>query len=350
MRPHGLLLGWDDSASPMSFMRFRWIADALRAAGSELHYELYRPWRRYAAVVFLKSMGPECLTLARRVREQGARVIFEANVDYYSLVEGAVRLDAMAPTPAQRADAIGITAFADRVIGSSRHLTEVCARVNPNATWVPDNVNPRLYPVRPTGSGLREGRLQVWWSGMAAKLFEFLAAEEAFLALADRLHLHLVTDDLAAARQRWPEEVRGRVEAFLARVPHTVHRFRDVQSLQEMYASGGVIVSPRYLDVPYNLAHTEWKITLGMAVGLPALASPVPSYRDVASVAGEGAVMLSETALEWQEALTNFLTNPSSLEHAGATAREAVAGHYSTPVVAARHAEAVLRTFEQTPS
>ncbi len=348
MRPPALLFGWDDAASPMSFMRFRWIAEALAAGSSELRYELYRPGRRYAAVVFLKSMGSQCLDLARRLRAQGTKVIFEANVDYYTHVAGEVSLDVMAPTPAQRAAALGITDFADGVIASSRHLTRVCAQVNPNAAWVPDNVNLQLAPKQPTGSGLRDGRLQVWWSGMAAKVFEFLAAEEAFLALADHIHLHLVTDDLDAARQRWPEAVRDRVDAFLRRVPHTCHRFTGVRALLDLYAAGGVIVSPRFLDVPYNLSHTEWKITLGMAVGLPAVASPVPSYRDVADVADPGAVVLADSSAAWHVALTDLLEYPERRREAGEAARAVVAARYATSVVAREHAGFVQRILNES--
>jgi glycosyltransferase involved in cell wall biosynthesis len=337
MPPHALLTGWDDAGSPMSFMRFRWVAEALRQVDSDCRYELYRPGRTYAAVVFLKSMGSHCLALARRLRAKGTVVIFEANVDYYTRFDGPARLDVMAPSAAQRADAISMTALAHGVIGSSRHLTEVCRAFNPNATWVPDNVDWRLRPATIQREAVREGRLQVWWSGMAAKLFEFLAADDAFLALADRIHLQLVTDDVEEARTRWPVEVRERFEGLLARVPHTVHRFRDIPHLLDLYATGGVIVSPRFLDVPYNLSHTEWKISLGMACDLPAIASPVPSYIDAAELSGPGAVTIARTTADWVRALERFLADESTLREAGRAASEAVRGHYETSVVASRH-------------
>lgn len=338
MPPLALVSGWDDAASPMGLMRFRWIADALRAAGSDWRYELYRPWRSYDAVVFLKSMGPRCLALAGRLKRGGARVLFEANVDYYTPFEGAARLDAMAPSAAQRRDAVEITEFADAVIGSSRRLTEVCRGFNPAAAWVPDNVNLRLRPDATQRQPIRDGRLQVWWSGTAAKLFEFLAAEEAFLALAGRIHLQLVTDDVDAAAARWPVEVRERFERFLARVPHTLHRYRDIPRLLRLYAAGGVIVSPRFLDAPYNLSHTEWKITLGMACDLPAIASPVPSYLDAAERSGPDAVTICETSADWIRSFDPFLSDISRLRDAGRAACETVRRHYETGGVARRHA------------
>jgi glycosyltransferase involved in cell wall biosynthesis len=338
MPPHALVTGWDDAGSPMSFMRFRWVAEALRTAGADWRYELYRPWRAYDAVVFLKSMGPHCLALAKRLRDQGTCVVFEANVDYYTRHDKATPLSAMSPAAEQRSQAIAITQFANAVLASSRHLAEVCVAFNPRVDWVPDNVNLALSPAATQVQPVSDGRLRVWWSGMADKLFEFLAAEEAFLALADRIHLHLVTDDIGKARERWPAEVRGRLERFFSRVPHTIHRFRDIRGLLQLYGAGGVIVSPRHLDVPYNLSHTEWKISLGMACGLPAIASPVPSYTDMAERAEGEAVSLCRSNEEWTQALEGFLASPVRLAEAGRSAREVVEKRYATDVVARRHA------------
>jgi hypothetical protein len=325
-------------------MRFRWLADALRTTGSEWQYELYKPWRTYDAVVFLKSMGPHCMALAHRLREEGTCVIFEANVDYYTRFEGEARFDAMAPGAEQRSDAAAITQFANGVITSSRHLAGVCGKLNRRTVWVPDNVNLGLKPPRVQCEPVHEGRLQVWWSGMAAKLIEFLAAEEAFLAQAGRIHLQLVTDDVEKARQRWPVELRERLEAFLARVPHTLHRFYDIPRLLGLYAQGGVIVSPRFLDTPYNLAHTEWKISLGMACELPAIASPVPSYCDAAGFSGRDAVTICQNNDNWEVAFDHLLSNPARVREAGRLALETVRLHYETGVVARRHAAWVAET------
>ncbi len=339
MRPWNLFLGWDDAKSPMSFMRFRWIARELR---EEVTYELYRPGRPFDAVVFLKSMGESCFELARVLREQGTAVIFEANVDYYTEFSGEGWFEGMAPTAEQRAAAVAMTELADGVIASSRHLAGVCGRFNERVSWVPDNVDFRLVPRLAQRSAWRDGKLNVWWSGMAEKMFEFLAAEDALLARKDRLHLRLVTDDLRAMG-RWPGEVRERMERFLGMMPHTVHRFSNVEDLLGRYAEGGIIVSPRFLDSPYNFGHSEWKLTLGMACGLPAVGSPVPSYRDVAERAENGAIAVCETGEEWGSVLDELLDGgEEGLRERGGAARRVVEEFYATPVVAREHLNAVL--------
>jgi len=247
----------------------------------------------------------------------------------------------MAPTATQRQDAIRITAFSDQVIASSRVLAEVCRNYQPRSAWIPDNGDLRLVPRLTRIAPVREGRLQLWWSGVASKAFELLVAGGAVRKLRDRVHLHLVTDDLERATEKWSIEVRSEFREFLSEIPHTVHRFGDIAHLLRLYAGGGVVISPRTLDVPYNLSHTEWKITLGMACGLPAVASPVPSYLDVREVAAVGAVTICDSEVGWLAAFDQFLSNPGLLKTCGNAASGVVAERYSTGVVARMHADVV---------
>ncbi len=323
----------------MSFMRFHWVGDTLRRSGLA-DYRLFRPGLPVDAVVFLKSMGAQCEELAETLRSQGVPVIFEANVDYYSVnTTPDVPIRDLAPTEDQRRTAIAMTAGADGVIASSKHLAGICAAFNDKVFVVPDHVNLSLRPKKWGREPYRGGKLQVWWSGMASKAFELLVAAPAMRALKDKLHLNLVTDDLIAM-QSWRPDVRTQFEQFLAEIPHTVHPFRDVKDLLRKYSKGGIIISPRTLDAPYNWSHTEWKITLGMACGLPAIASPVPSYESVATVAGEGTVAICRSDADWQFAFEQML-DPFTLATRGIAASDVVERCYSTERVAGEHLKAL---------
>ena len=179
--PWAPLTGWPGSGS-VARMRFGWIADRVNAegGGGALHYEIYKPWRRYAAVVFLKSMGAECAALAERLRDAGTRVVFDLNVDYLTPADGRFYYEGMAPTPEQHAAALAMVKLADLVIADSSHLAAVAARQHANVAWVADNVEMRLAPA--WRAWRRTGKLPLLWSGEAAKLFELLAIESAQIA------------------------------------------------------------------------------------------------------------------------------------------------------------------------
>lgn len=342
MPPWAMVSGWDDVGSSISFMRFHWLA---RFQPKGICYELYRPWHFYDAVVFLKSMGSACMELLHRLRRAGTTVLFEANVDYYTPWSGTVPMHSMLPTSRQKKDAEEITQAAHAVIASSRHLKEVCAQRNPVCHWVPDNILPEFCMSQAAWEKRTDGRLSVWWSGMSSKLFELLAAEESLMRFRERIHLHLVTGDFSLERAPWEAGLRTQFGTLLKQIPHTFHRFRSISQLVKLYSTGGIIISPRFLEVPYNLGHSEWKITLGMACGLPALASPQPSYEDVASRAASDAIRICRIHQDWDEALEWAC---SSVKRPSETAREVVRRYYLTPLVANQHRQAVQSALNQT--
>src|SRR5690606_12222692 len=148
-----------------------WVAEEVARTG-RADYRLYAPLRGgWDAVVFLKSMGRQCADLAERLKARGVKVIFEANVDYYTRPPEHVpaAFAEMSPTEVQRADAIEMTGLADVVIASSRHLGEMCRPYARTVRWVPDNVNFRLVPPCGNRRFVRDGKLRLVWSGIAAK-------------------------------------------------------------------------------------------------------------------------------------------------------------------------------------
>jgi len=345
MNPLCLWRGWDDRPSPMSEMRFRWIA---RHVAGSADYSLYRRGVQYDAVVFVKSMTDECRELAQSLRERGTGVIFDANVDYYTMAgTGSMPRD-LVPSAAQRLQAVSMTGLADMVMASSGHLAGICREINPSSRWIPDNVDPALVPAPVSRD--RGGVLNLWWSGMAQKTIDLMALAVVLPGFGDKIRLNLVTGDLGAAMKRMDPVMEKGLRSLLRKIPHEIHRYCSVPDLLRLYASRpGLIISPRFLDNPYNLSHSEWKITLGMACGLPAVTSPQPSYLDVRDRCRHpGALSICSSDEEWVSVLRNAMA-PGGWDEASDAARAVVSEHYSTPVVAALHLDAVRDCLAKGP-
>ena len=346
MRPHHMLIGWPDKGSPMYFMRFAWIANHVNR-GSEIGYELFKPWRKYDAVVFLKSMEMGCDRLLESLKAAGVVCVFEANVDYYTLRGNDSLPQEILPSEAQRQSAIRMTTGAGKVIASSRHLAGICSAWNSRTSWVPDNIPDRWIGGQAPQKPFRSGRLQMWWSGMASKLGDLLEIEKPLRTFSDKIHLHLVTGDLPSALDRLPKGYGNRLRELLADLQVTIHRFRDVPSLLALYSSGGVIISPRQLANPYNQSHTEWKITLGMAVGLPVIASPQPSYLDVAKLAAHPkAVTICASDADWCDAFGEAMGEVDFQDRSRASV-DVVQSHYASSVVAKMHSREMLELLSK---
>ena len=190
-------------------------------------------------------------------------------------------------------------------------------RYNERAEWIPDNVDTSLF--RPRGA--HEGRgLRLVWSGRShkAKPLELLA--EPLAAVPDA-ELVVVSDARPPELDTLP---RSSFEPFSLRGYARTLRRCDA------------IVSPKRLVNGYELGHTEWKITLGMAAGLPAVGSPQQSY--VEAIGADGGGIVADSADEWTAAFER-LRDPEVRADLGARARRTVEEHYATPIVARRYGE-----------
>ena len=244
---------------PPVAMRVANIARWIDANDRGFRNELYRPGRRYDVVVFVKAMSDGHRDVAERAQSAGARVVFDANVNYYE-VWGEYDIIDTRPTEEQRRDAEAMTRLADWVVADSSYLLGVVRKLNERATWIPDNVDTRLF--RPGRRARRDDRpLRLVWSGMARKAKPLLLVREALAALRDA--------ELVVVSNEEPAEV-GELRAA---IPTRFVPF-DLRGYARVLRECDVIVSPKRLVNGYELGHTEWKITLGMAAGLPAAASP----------------------------------------------------------------------------
>jgi glycosyltransferase involved in cell wall biosynthesis len=292
----------------------RWINRHERG----LRNELYRPSRRYDVVIFVKAMDAATQAEAARIQDGGGRVVFDANVNYYE-IWGDYELPNTRPTDEQQRDALAMTRLADWVVADSGYLLQVVRKRTDRASWIPDNVDTRLFrpPRRRNGSGLR-----VVWSGMAAKARPLLDVREALTVAGAELIVVSNEEPAELAELRHSVPVRF-VNFSLRRYAHVLRE-------------ADVIVSPKRLVNGYELGHTEWKITLGMAAGLPAVASPQQSY--VEAIAHRGGGIIAAGPGEWWVALER-LRDPGFRMELGRRARETVVERYSTPVVARQYAD-----------
>ncbi len=336
--PRSIYLG-GRSQTAMGVMRFGWIADAVnRGAYDGLSYELYRPLRRYDMLIFVKSMGPDCIRLAHEYRARGKPVLFDINVNYFE-TQGVWYYESMKTTPHAQEKAIAMARECNGVMAASLAIEEAARRHNSLTTWIPDNVNLDLVPASSTG-GRPGRRLRLLWSGQTAKLFDLLTVEEVLRASKNDVDLVLITNDLSGLELVY-EPYRSRLKKLLEDLECKIIRYESIPQLLRVYGAGGVIISPRFLDSSYNRGHTEWKVTLGMACGCVAVCSPQESYVEVARRSAGAGIRVCRDAAGWTAVLDEMLGGSFSWDSEQAAARHVVATHYSTAVVAEQHARFV---------
>jgi glycosyltransferase involved in cell wall biosynthesis len=290
----------------------RWLNDN----AASLTHELYDPDRRYSVVVFQKMMHGECQAEAEKIRAYGGKVVFDANVNYYE-IWGDYFIPGTQPSAEQQRDAHWMTQFADWVVADSTYLESVIRKITERVSWIPDNVNLDTYG----GERIHGQRspIQLAWSGIGKKAAHLLLIVEVLASLSN-LELVLVVDEPPPCLPDLERALTCRVVRFSDR--------KYASALQQ----ADIIISPKRLENAYEMGHTEYKITLGMAVGLPAVASPQQSYVEAISYAGGG--LIARTESEWRDALQKLSTDSALRADLGHRARRTVIERYSTPVVA----------------
>lgn len=327
-------------------MRYGWLADAVNTLeSSPARYELYRPWRAYDAIVFLKSMGEKCCTLAERLRGRSVTV-FDANVDYFTPSTGTFYYNDMAPSARQHEQAVTMARQCDGVIGDSLHITEVASKYSRATYCVPDHVRDDLVVHSSSLEWLKQEKLPLLWSGQAHKLFELLAIRTTLEKYASRFRLRLVTNSMAALDKLY-EPYRFQLRSLLDKLEWEHILFTSVDGLMKVYDEGGIAISPRFLNNSYNIGHTEWKITLPMARGRFVLCSPQRSYKEVARLSGGGGIKICDDEVAWDRAFTLVLDGHMDWQTEQQSAIGVVRDHYRSSVVAVRHLEFIQSLMAQ---
>ncbi|SRR5258706_8331208 len=319
-------LPWD-RLSPVAQIRFGGIARHLKNT-DEFHMEQYRPWVRYDAVVFVKIMSDAAFELARALKKRGTRVLFDTNVNYYESW-GDFVVPGTEPTPVQQNEARRMTESADAVVADSSYLMDLCKKLNPKTTFIPDAVDTDFF--RPAArSSAASGPLTLIWSGIGKKAYHLEVIEKLLVDLKSNVRLVLVPSRPTSYDPPAPVLERLQKAMGATLVYWDYRRYRDLLSASDL------VISPKHLSSSYEMAHTEYKITLGMAMHLPALASAQRSYIEAIGDGVGG--QICATPEEWRTVLERYLSDRHLLEIHGAQARDRVVARYAIPVVAQQYA------------
>lgn len=303
-------------------MRVGNIARWINMNSVDFYNTLYDPSRRYDLVVFFKTMGDEEQCEVRKIQAYGGKVIFDANVNYYELW-GNFDQFSNKTTKKQQENAIKMTSMVDCCVGDSTKICEKAGKFNSNTFWVPDNVDLDIFRFVKRHSPV--SRVKIIWSGISFKANHLLFLKDVFKDLKGA--------ELVLVSEKFPSVINELEQVISCRyVPYSDQGYARILSKCD------IIISPKQLINSYEIGHTEYKIALGMAAGLPVVASPQQSYIEAISVAGGGIIAEKEEA--WLQSLQRLVIDHTLRSEMGQKARLTIVEHYSLPEVAQKYLKA----------
>jgi hypothetical protein len=227
--------------------------------------ELYKSDQHYDVVVFLKSFHQKHLSIAKELKKKGTKIVYDLGVNYIELTGGAETY----VTKEQTNYVLSMLNMADAVSVVSSKLVEVYSKVHPNVVLIHDVVaEPRFFDVKKdhVGRSLKEvssDTLKIMDCGVASKAREVLLIKNVLLKLAKTYGIEMLY-----ICEKDPE---------LDFLPYTAIKYCH-RNIHNQLLLGDIKIAPRDLTNSYNWGHSMLKVAMPMAVGIPVVASPVPSY------------------------------------------------------------------------
>lgn len=216
-----------------------------------------------------------------------------------------------------------ITPSVDMVICGSEYIRQRALEFNPNCVYLPESIDAQHFVYKKKQREFDRQIPRAIWSGQSVKSFE--VAELYPLLEKRRIPLTIISNN--------KPEMPGPYHY----IPWSYYTFpRNI-------VKGDFCISPRRTDNTYDMGHSHFKIGAFMAQGVPTLAAPLPSYREVIEKTRGGRIC--ESGLAWEEALDEVLADRDILWQWSQAAYEGMRS-YSTENVAKKYAE----TFEHLAS
>ncbi len=276
--------------------------------------ELYKPWQKYDIVIFQKKFDEKAFHLAQKLKQQGTKIVLDINVNYYDkTILGVLNKDESANHP----KILRFTEIADGVITSTEYIKDYVQRFFPEkkVICIPENITNNFFSVRKQTQ--QKAPLQLLYVGYAVKAPEIL--------------------DIKSILQKLREKYIFQLLLICEKDPHLSLPGLDIffqpysqKTIHQDMLSGDIFIAPRDLSQSYNLGHSFTKIGYPMAVGIPIVASEVPSY------AGSPAILCKNEA-DWYNNLASLLEDENHRKSLGERGASYCQKHFSATVTQKRY-------------
>jgi len=246
--------------------------------------ELYKPWKKYDIVIFQKKFDNEALKLAKKLKLKGTKVVLDINVNYYD--KSALEKTSLC----MNKQIIEFTKVADSIISSSEYLKNYIRKMFPEKkiAYIPENITDNFFLAKKKIKE-KEDNLKLIYVGYAIKAKEILNIRNVLRSLRKTHNFNIVF-----ICERNPEiSINGIETEFIKYKQRKIHK---------QMSEGDIFIAPRNLNDSYNLGHSFTKIGYPMSVGIPIVASKIPSYE-------KSPALLCENKEEWKNRLEELLSN-----------------------------------------
>lgn len=283
--------------------------------------ETYRPWRRYDLIIFLRR-DYWALALAKRLKKNGAKVAIDINANLFD--HSLYGKGYFKEFDIHYADLITeFCQFADYILVTSPYLKKIAEEAIPitQCVFLPEIIEDQFFlkskdPLDFARSGKK---LRFVYCGYAAKTDQLLLIQDTLEHLAKKYQV-----EYTLICERMPNlKMQG--------VQFNFVRYNQKTVSDDLCRGGDLFLAPRDNKDTYNLGHSFTKIGLPMSVGIPVIASPLPSYE------GSPAIFCNDYLEGWEGSIEQLKQDPTRYQSLSENGKKYCFNHFS------RHA--LMKTY-----
>lgn len=301
------------------------VSTKLPIAGRDSGTSVDDDWRHYDVIIGQRVCKPQVSELWRSICRSGiVRTVFEVDDDLLNVDEDNAS-KAFFDEPQIRANLLANIKAADAVTVTGPDLAEVMRALNANVHVLPNFVDEAVLKVdrtaiRPQGSdGAADGPV-IGWQGSSTHKADFALAWPAV----DRVLGQHPTARLAVFGANYvPADGRGR-RRYEGRLFHHEWIHQDWERYYSVVAGFDVGLAP-LRDTQFTRGKSNLRVLELAALGIPAVASDVPRYREFVRHGETGFLVRRDH--EWHRHLRALVNDADLRAEVGAAARDLAAAH-----------------------
>ena len=285
----------------LASVRMRCYDMILKMEESGVKAELYKPYKKYSAVIFTKARTDKAVALARKLYKRGTPVISDAFCEYLT--------DETRKDDWERNNILQIMACSDCVIAFSKSQYDQFVQYHHNVRIVEESVNDAFFQVQK--EHVDKEKITLVYCGYSHNAKDTLVIKDVIRELQDEYHCEIL---YICEKDPCIKEFPYRYEKYVQK------------NIPTMLLEGDIMIAPRPMEGIDRLAHTLSKIAHPMAVGIPVVANPVPSY------VGTPAILCTNEE-EWKTALCKLIEDKEERKRVGKLSRDYIRKNYSQEII-----------------
>lgn len=262
--------------------------------------EIYKPFKKYPIVVFVKTSTDKSAKKAERLKSSGYKIIYNAYCDHLT---DPTRNDS------ERINTIRILQCSDIVVVCTEEQKQQFEQFHKKVVLIYESIPEEYF------STMKEHTEKecptLIYCGYAHKAKDTLAIKNVLKKLIEEEKCKILylcdkdpkIDDLQYEYLQYDQSI-----------------------IQEQLLQGDIAIAPRKTDGIELLSHSFTKVALTGAIGLPTVASPVPSYLG-------SPVVICQDEEQWYIELSKLIESYELREKKGKELRDFIVHNYSLRVI-----------------